>query len=354
MKKILAMAMLVTMIACGGDNDTGDKVTFDQKPMLENLGNNIIVPAFETLSIETKALKDSVTKLLASPTQEMLDNTRIALKEARLAWQACLPYQFGPAQQNRMLGGLAIYPLDVTRVESKISANDTDVTGFSNEDARGFQAVGYFIHGNGQDDASILTALTGTRAAYLQAVVNLIHGVSNKTFNDWKMGFLNNFTSSLGTSRGSSFAQFYQANIQIFERFVRDGKVGLPAGIFPNAGNGPTKPINAEAYYAGYSVELLMAALQAYELSYTGGEGTGLQEVLVGLEATELAEATTAQYTTLIEEAGKLSDPLTDQIANDLDPMETLFNEMQELIRLYKADINSTVGISLESDNDGD
>ena len=135
--------------------------------------------------------------------------------------------------------------------------------------------------------------------------------------------------------------------------------MAIPAGI---RSAGVPRPKAVEVYYGGYSVELLVASLNAYQRLFQGTalelEKTkqGLYEYLVALNAKELGgRCATVNWLASITVAQGLSDPLSEQIETDVDAVTDVFLELQKIVVLLKSDMASTMGITITNqDNDGD
>lgn len=349
------------LVSCDSGGGLLDKINdFDQGPMLENIGNHLILPAYEDLKVQTAHLQSSIDALTTAPTSEALSESRTALKEARRSWQYCSPYRFGPAEALALAGVLNIYPIDVLQIERNLEEGSYDLSKLSNADARGFQTLGYFLHRPEMTDEEVLNALTADVQGYMQAVASEIAETSAAVYEQWSAeggNYIATFTSedAYGVNVGSSVGKMVNALNLDFERNTRDGKIGIPAGV-----RSLGEPIltATEAYYAAYSVELFGESIAAYYQLYTGGEGIGLDDYLQAIEATttsneDLSKKIDAQFKTIQSVA--LTDPLTEQISTDNTTVLQVFAEMQQLIVMLKTDMASSIGVVITyQDNDGD
>ena len=142
-----------------------------------------------------------------------------------------------------------------------------------------------------------------------------------------------------------------------FERNTRDGKIGIPVGI---RSLGEPIPESVEAYYGGYSVELLSANIDAYEQLYFGGQGVGFDDYLEGIGAAttgneNLNQEIAEQFEKISAAIGNIADPLPLAIQNQKGDVEKVFAEMQGLLVLFKTDMASSIGVVISyQDNDGD
>ena len=360
-KSLIISALSILIISCNSGGDLLEKLNdFDQGPMLENIGDNIILPSYQNLSASTLQLSENVNSLTENRSVDALKEVRASLKSARLNWQYCSPFQFGPAETYAISAVLNIYPVDVNQIERNLTAGTYDLSTLSNSDARGFQTLGYFLYSSELSDEELLASYTDEELTYMRTVAEEIATVSSEVYTAWSVdggNYIATFTSeeAYGVNVGSSVGKMINAMNLDFERNTRDGKIGIPAGV-----RSLGEPIlNAtEAYYAGYSVELFEASIDAYYTLYTGGNGVGLDDYLKAIEATttaneDLSVKIDSQFKTI--QNIQLTDPLPDQITTNIDPVLEVFVEMQQLIVMFKTDMASSMGVVITyQDNDGD
>lgn len=360
-----ALLLLLSGCGLGGSDEPGDD--FDRSAMLENYGRNLILPSYEALKEETDRLRSETVTFAENPTQQHLITLRQALKEARLHWQDASPYQFGPAEMHLLRPSLNTYPADTQQIRDNIDSGDYDLGTIANRAAAGFPAMGYLLHGLGDSDAQILDRYTGSgeaqkRRDYLLAVAGRIRGLVDETVSGWQAGqgdYLGTFLSEerAGNDVGSSLGMLLNAVVQHYERFLRDGKIGIPSGV---KSAGVPRPSAVESYYGGYSAELALANLKKVRRffrgqSADGPDGVGLEENLEAAGAGELAGEINRELDEAVEALELLNDPLHAQIESDNEPVLAAFSELQDVVTLMKADMASVLGITITyQDNDGD
>lgn len=384
---ILLLGLFTTLvtISCGEDSDTpitpalttpSTPVTTSTEPstldlttvrknIATNLAISIIIPAYENLKVHTDQLSNTIEIFNTDPTEANLVTAQTALKESWLAWQSASIYMFGPAESVALRKSLNTYPTDVTQITTNIQTGDYILSSLANQAAVGFPAVDYLLNGLATDNANIIERYKGQadgRKQYLADVANDIKTRVDQSLNGWTIdgeNYAATFTedNALGIDIGSSLSIIVNAIDLHFQRFVRDGKVAIPAGI---RSAGVPRPKAIEALYGSYSVELLKESLSAYEKMFmgigaNGIDGAGLFDYLVAIDAEDLAIDIQAQFDMAQLAANNLSDPLADQIDTDLDAMTNVFIEMQKVVVLIKSDMASLMGISITNqDNDGD
>ena len=340
---------------------------FERAEMLENLGINYIIPAYQAFQASMGALDAAGNNFAADPTPETLEALQGRLKDARTTWQDVALFQFGPAETFALRGSLNTYPTDTDQINNNITSGSYVLGTLDNIDAGGFPALDYLINGLGTSTGEILPYYTtdneaAARTQYVLDNISFIKGLVDSVVGRWLPGggnFIGTFLSADkgGVDVGSSLGQLINAMILHYERFIRDGKIGIPAGV---RSSGIPRPTTTEVYYGGYSLELAIRSMRTlnsvYEgTSFDGAEGIGLQENLEFLDAPDLASDISSTSAEIIGALEQLSDPLSTQIDADTDSVVNTFTKMQELVVLMKADMTSFLGITITfQDNDGD
>lgn len=364
--KILITCSILLVIsiisACNSSTSSEDDINFNRSAMLENYGNNIILPAFEQLQSDVHELESAAKSFESERTTEELQNLQSALKDVRLAWQDASPFQFGPSESILLRASLNTYPTDTTKINDNISSGDYTFGTIDSRDAAGLPALGYLLHGVDESNEEIVTLYTAddeaeNRMNYLLDNISFIKEKVDTATDEWQPSggdYISTFLSEekAGTDVGSSLGMLINSYVMHYERFLRDGKIGIPSGVI--SANYP-RPTSTEAYYGGYSVELAIANLKQVKRIFTGANGRGLDDYLEALDAKDLSEEIQSQIDEAQSALEGLSDPLSQQIEENNEPVLTAFEEMQDVVTLVKADMTSVLGITITyQDNDGD
>ncbi|MEM0962793.1 MAG: imelysin family protein, partial [Bacteroidota bacterium] len=253
---------------------------------------------------------------------------------------------------------LNTFPTDASRIEANVASGTYVIGAVVNADAVGFPALDYLLHG--ASDAEILAAFAqDSRKDYLRDNLSFIQTAVSQTASNWENGYQENFlsASNAGTDTGSSLGMVINAMTLHYERFLRDGKIGIPAGV---RSAGVPRPTLVESVYGGYSVDLAVANLEAFKRLFlgntlAGAEGVGLDDNLEALDAAPLAESIVAEIDEAIAAVQNLTDPLDQQIQADNQLAITAFQQMQDVVALVKSDMTSVLGVTITfRDIDGD
>ncbi|MEM1094601.1 MAG: imelysin family protein [Bacteroidota bacterium] len=338
---------------------------FDRMAMLANIGNNIVVPAYVSLQASIAALEQATDAFVATPNMGTLATAQDALKATRMAWQDANLFQFGPAESVTLRAALNAYPVDDDRVEANVSTGNYSLGSIADGAAGGLPTLGYLLHSTTMADLVALYATDADaegRRAYLQDNVDFIKDNVDSVVQQWQEtggNYIGTFLDSdrAGTDVGSALGMIINAMSLHYERFLRDGKIGIPAGV---RSAGIPRPTATEALYGGYSAELARANLEAVErlflgIGLDGTDGIGLDDQLIALEANDLTDDIKTTLMNIKDATNTVSDPLSADIEADRDRAVSVFTAMQQFVVLFKTDMTSVLGVSITyQDVDGD
>jgi predicted lipoprotein len=327
-----------------------NQLSFDQSAFLVNLSGNIIVPAYADFSQKVDDLSLQIDSLNSQSNQAHLGKAQEALKSAYLSWQGISHYEFGPAMNKGLKSNVNTFPADTTKIESFIDQGGYNLQSFSSYVAKGLPALDYLL--NHAADSSILNELDQDRKDYLTAVMSDLKGRANDVYSTWNGSYKSSFNSSLGTDVGSSTGQLINALNQHYERFFRDGKIGIPIGVRTS---GNERPEDSEAFYGGYSMELARANFKAMKKLYLGGGSSGLDDYLQSADADDLDQIIKTQFVVVESNLNSINDPLPQAIQSQSQLLLDTYKEIQKIIVYWKVDMPSRLGVLITyQDNDGD
>jgi len=370
-KVIICCTIAALSYSSCGDSDSGPlgpdpmnmEISFERSVLLTAMADDIIIPAFQSYSSALQTLSSSKDVFIADPTIATLADLRSAWLDAYLSWESVSIFDIGRAEAIGLRNFTNIFPTDVDAIESNISSANYNLELPSNFDTQGFPALDYLLFGISGDDAGIVEALSDPASAqYLSDVVNRLDALTTEVLDDWNAGFRDAFIENSGSSATASTDKIVNDLIFYYERFLRAGKVGIPAGLFSNS------PISTsvEAPFSGvYSKQLLLAGFQATRDFFSGRstnesiDGIGLDDYLnevAAVNGTEsVAIAIMEQWDIAQGEIDELMDNLATQIEQDNNSMLMAYDELQKAIVLLKVDMLQALNIQVDFvDADGD
>ncbi len=350
--------VFISLIGCNPENDPTEDL--DQSVLLKNVGENIILPGYEAFVNSTNDLKLEEEIFTANPSEANLNSLRTKWANSYTEWQKVGFFNFGPAETNGLLT-VNYYPTNIALLQDYISSGNYNLSAASSTFVKGFPALDYLLFGVANSDTEIISFYTNTTSAteYLSAVVADINDLSKTVRDQWAADYLETFTNNTGTSAGSSLSLVVNSLIQYIELHVRNGKVGIPNGnsVVTDQRLGPF-PEKTEGYYSEiYSLGLLKTSLESIREYYIGGNGEGLHDYLVKLDAQDgtLATDFLAILDNTLSKIGNLNNDYQAEIINNGTAVTEVFNNLKTMVALLKVDIVSAISISITyADNDGD
>ncbi len=361
------LALAFFLVACEGEQGE-KKAAFDRKKMLENVADNLILPAYTDLENSLRTLKSQTTAFVENPDAGSLSAVQNAWVSAYQNWQYANAYNFGAAGEaglkKSLLEEIGTFPVSKTKIEAAVASGAYNLSDF-NRDARGFLAVEYLVFGENFGQEGSQTRLlqsfeNSVRRQYLLDLVENINVQVSTVKTAWQGSAREEFINNDGTEAGSSTSLLYNEFVKSFEG-VKNFKLGLPMGKRP--GQVQTEPQLFEAYYSGKSLEMMQMHLQAIEniwrgKSKNGTDGIGFEEYLKTVEGgTDLVQSTENQLINITAALNAVpqNEPLSVLVNQNKQPLENLYTELQKHTRFFKSDMSSLLGIAITySSGDGD
>lgn len=363
---LYACLLLLLLVSCTKKNDDppsptapGKDLTADRGALSKHVADHFIVPAYGNLQVASKLLHERAENFVQSPSEPLLMTLIEALKDTWISWQSASIYQMGPTENQALRAATNLYPTNQAKIEVNISSANFALGTIGNQGAEGLPALDYLLQG--EAPASTIAAFSEQgRKDYLTALTGHLAALTSAVYQDWLEGtYLKEFTSdrSRGTDVGSAIGILINTMDQHFQRYLRDGKVAIPAGV---RSAGVPRPTAVEAYHGGYGRTLLQKALEAYEQllageGLTSTRGMSIYEYLDNIDQSDLKVSLQLALQASLQQASKLDNSLSAQIEQDNEAMITLFLGLQDFVTLIKSDLASVVGITITNqDNDGD
>ncbi|PZW39768.1 imelysin [Mesonia algae] len=373
MKKfiLLFVSLSLFVVSCSDDDSsstTAGDDAFDRKEMLTHWADHIIVPAYTNFVASSTTLDASTQTFIETPNEANLVQLREDYQKAYLDFQTISIFEIGPAETIGFRGFVNTYPTNATAITQLIENYETPNLELpSSRAAQGFPALDYFLYGVADNDNSIIeTYSTGNFAngykTYLGLVSKRIKDLSTLILNDWNNEYRDNFVANTSSSSTGSVDMLANDFIIHFEKFIRSGKVGIPAGVF----SGNVEPQTIESYYQpSFSKSLLEKSLNSsknffkglsFDQSTTGLSFESYLDYLNSIkEGEDLSTLILNQYEDSASKIGLLNDNLLQEVENNNSKMLTAYDSMQANVILLKIDMLQALSISVDYvDTDGD
>lgn len=373
MKYLKLGSIIVTLVlvfsSCESKKNSSEESNdnFDRGAMLANWADNIIIPAYTSFNSKTTELKSKTTEFTTDPTVEKLQTLRSTWEEAYVSFQNVSMFEIGKAEELRFRNRMNIYPTDVPQIESFITSGNYNLDLPSTIDAQGFPALDYMINGLSDNDADIVSFYSSNSNAngyknYLKTLSEIISSLSNEVVVSWTAGYRDVFVANTASSASGAVDKFTNRYIFYYEKALRAGKIGIPAGVYSNG----VLPEKVEAFYKkDISKKLLLEAIDATHNFFNGKKfngttnGPSYKTYLDYLNTIKNGENLSAlinnQFTRARNKANELNPNFVEQIATDNSKMLETFDELQRNVVLMKVDMVQAMNIAIDYvDADGD
>jgi predicted lipoprotein len=344
------ISISILLSACeDGQQGVGTEDAFDRSTYLEYYAENIIQPAYNSYDSKLNSL---VSDLSVQFENFDIEAARGSFKSAYIDWQKAALYNFGPALENNILAQTNTFPTDTAKINSNVSAGIYKLSSVSNYDAKGFPALDYLLFNE--------ETLTENELNHALSIAQDMKAISAKVVNKWNGDYYNTFIERDGNDVGSSLGIMLNAFNMYLERDFRNGKLAIPLGFKTG---GTPMPGKAEAYYSGFSNDLLQEGAKAIRTFYLASEldntGKGLYGMLSDIgdryQSGNLPDEILQATSELISNSENLSSDIG-YLSTKNDPLlNDTYTSAKKLVVHFKSNIPSALGIMITyQDNDGD
>ncbi|SDX07091.1 imelysin family protein [Aequorivita viscosa] len=364
---VFSLALILASCSNSSDNPESADDNFDRGAMLANWADNIIIPAYTSFNAKAADLKTKTSEFSTNPTVEKLQELRNTWESAYVSFQHVSMFEIGKAEELRFRNRVNIYPTDTAQIEGFISTGEYNLDLPSTIDAQGFPALDYMINGLATNDYEIISFYTSHTNAegyknYVNTLASTISSLSAEVLTSWTAGYRDVFVSNTASSASGAVDKFTNAYIFYYEKSLRAGKIGIPAGVYSNG----VLPEKVEAFYKeDISKKLLLESITATHNFFNGKKfdgntnGPSFKTYLDYLNTIKNGENLSAlidgQFTVAHNKANELNPNFVEQIATDNTKMLQTFDELQRNVVLMKVDMVQALNISINYvDADGD
>ena len=361
---VLSVVFLgLTFTQCGNNDAVKFDDNFDRQAMLMFWADDIIVPSFEAYASELESFQSATSTFFDNPNESNYDLLTSAWLEAYKAWQHVSMFDIGKAEEISLRSYTNIYPSDSLLIEDNVNSGNYNLILPSNYDAQGFPALDYLLFGLAESKSEIISNLSQEKYSnYFKVLVERLRSLNNEVLDDWTSNFKTQFIANDGSSATASVDKLVNDFLFYYEKFVRAGKVGIPAGVFSGSENSNS----VEAPYSGvYSKELFQDGFSAVQKFFSGvsfdgsTNGSSLQGYLDHItefnSSAEISRFILDQWENIDTKLMAVDDNFKLQVEMDNLKMLELYDELQKAVVLLKVDMMCALNIQVDFvDADGD
>lgn len=361
----LVFVFILSTQSCGDKDPTGPETNtdnFDRGALLTDIVDNVIIPGYTQYAIDVSNLDMSAKAFAANPTTDGLIQLKIDYRTAYLTWQRVSMFEIGKAETLALRNNTNIYPTNVSEIESNIAQGEYNLALPSKIDEQGFPALDYLIYGTAEVESGVVVYFNNSENArkYLTDLTYRLSSLAKEVKDHWTEGYRETFIENDGSSATSSLNKLVNDYLFYYEKFLRAGKIGIPAGVF----SGNPLPSTIESLYSNRdSKALFLAGLTASREFFLGASmysddiGESIKSYLDYLDqdGNDLSGRILTQFDVIQSKANELEDDFAQQIELDNSKMLETYDELQKNVILLKVDMLQALNIKVDFvDADGD
>lgn len=380
----LLLGLLLFVTSCGGDSTVSSEPEkkgdgFDRTAMLTHWIDDFIIPYNQKFSDAATALEEKTKAFNANPNEANLNAARTALHGAYKAYQYIGFYRFGKAEASDMnfQHRLNTYPINTDKIKSNAIEKNYQFRLYSQISqgsiAQGLPAVDYLLNGFGDNNQAILEKYTTDANAqhykdYLYEVTKEMVLSSKEMLADLKTN-RPSFINNTGNNASGSVSLVANAYVQYYERHLRAGKIGYPAGILTPMfleDNEQPKPHLVESQFSpqhnrAYALLGTKAMHEFFQgIGADGKTGKSFQQYIEYMATKNsnhktLAQDINNQFTQAEMAIQALNPNFQVQITQDLNKLKNAYYNLQKNVPHLKVDMAQSLNITISyADTDGD
>jgi len=184
----LAPAAPMMLAACDS-NDGSTAKGFDDKQVIVDFSDKVVVPTYERLAANAVALQTVVAALADAPDAAKLEAARTAWIATRAPWEQSEGFLFGPVDSFGIDPALDTWPLNQTDLDNVLASNDPLTPAYIatlQSSQKGFHTMEYLLFGvNGTQTAATLDA---RELEYLEAIAGDFVALTGRLAKSWTEG----------------------------------------------------------------------------------------------------------------------------------------------------------------------
>jgi predicted lipoprotein len=365
--------------------------------LLAGVGPSVVLPSLEQFSEELEALELSLDNLhseiegdgSSETISELKSTSQEQWKSAMNVWQKLEVMQVGPAGSSlKFIAGQDLrdeiysWPtINACRIDQKtadMSWQDSVYFEDNLVNAYGLDAIEHLLFAgsdstcpsqvdpiaNGSWAELGPDGIETNRVQFALVLVEELQSQTDALLELWSEDG-GDFSTQLTVSDDSSpyeskeeaLNQVY--NALFFLETTKDQKLAIPLGYkecaeLDEEGNQSVCPESLEGTVSYRSLDSIVANIQGFKLLFTGGEGTGFDDLLIDLGHADLSTQIIADVDATIALAQEFEEPLETALVNDFDRVESFYESLALVTTALKVDMPTILQVEIPKEASGD
>ncbi len=365
----LSIAILFVIFASCEDKQKANEFKGNNKAVLKNWAENIIIPAYSNYQAEVNKLVDDAKDFEQNTNTNTFNKLKNRWLSAYKAYQEVLIFDIKKANSIHFLGISNTYPCNIEAIQNNINliaqnkTNEIDLEPsfvIKKHTYQGFPALDYLLFSENHTINYYQTEQAKHTIEYIVMLSKALQSNINSIVDYWnknKEEYINDTDNSVT----GAYAATINAFLRTYEKDIRAAKVGYAAGAIKAQNNKPAPEV-IEAYYNGkVDKELLKIALVSSQNFFNGKHfldnktGKSLHSILDSLGHNDLASSINEQYNKIYAKIENMPKSLKTTAINDNASMKSLYDVIQVNVAYYKTQMMAALKVQVGyQDTDGD
>lgn len=359
---VISISISALCISCEDDSQYTSEVLFYKKTQLTNIYDNGLVFLNANLVGHTEMLKTSVKHFKEETTIANLEEVQELWKIVQRTWKQLELYDLGEVANSFVSFEINRWPTDISRIEENIKGTEVLNASFIasiGSSSKGISGIEYLIF-SPEGNTVVLNSFTINenavrRLEYVEALSENLQIKSVELQSLWETN-KENFTGALENGISGSQNQIINAMVTLIEEIIIS-KLGNPLG---DSNGGTIEPQRLEAYYSGFSKEIIQYHLIALEKCYTGDFmqtpfRVGFDDFLILIGSENFSNKIITQFSVCQSKLDAITGTLREEIISNSEAVTALKDSFRDLLVLVKVDMANILGSTITfNDNDGD
>lgn len=398
---LLAGVSILSLAACGGGSSGGGAVSpacdqFDCQALVNNLAENIMLPAVQSFAVEVASLESAIGGYCAAlgtgAETTTRDAARTAWSDAMAVWQQVEVMQVGPLIDNTgaLKEELYFWTTQYSPDQRACQYDQEVVTAENTADydfdvrsvrRRGMAALEHLLFNDNLDHTcpDIVTLMSDwnsrtpesrreARCGFAKIVVGRVHAKADELETKWTdvNGYLHQVKNPGTGGRFSSVQRVvneFSDALFYLEKETNDIKLAEPPGIKANVCGdvGTACPKAVESWFAAETKSHITENMLAFQKLFLGeapgdANAPGFSDFIVALGETTVAETMEADIEASLAAVDAISVSVQAAVADpvNIDTVTNAYNVAKNLTRQLKNQFVAILGLSIPDTAAGD
>lgn len=365
----MRLAALVALAALAAGCPTASEGPDVALPVLEGLGEGVIVPRYEVFETEMAEAAAAIAAFCDAPEQGTLDAARDALGEAHVAWKRSDVIPFGPARDLpwTIRARLDLWPVRADNVQELLDSGEPvtpEALNTTLNAAKGLPAIAWLLWSEDDSLAAFTDPDDGARRCEVTAALaDDAAARGAEMVVAWQPdgdGWLSEFVAPPGPL--AEFENSYEVVAELVNRMIftvenaRLLKMARPAGL--EDGSVP-EPDQLEARWGGGSLAAIKSNLDGVADVFHGrwseADVPGIITLVGDDRRDQLASDFDATFFAGMAALDAIPAPLAVAIVDHPDSVDAAVSALFDLQAVLQADLAQALGVTVRfNDTDGD